>query len=943
MRVTVLFILLPLLSLHASAFNRCGTYLFHEEAVRLDSLWGKGPAAWAKAGATVPRAEYFEGDTKTFYSSIGSRWLPATLRLKGTNCYLWAEDALWGSTITMGKLQVMRTMFDDSTAADPSRGAYAIDVEAFGSPPDIDNDHRIHILVLNIGPAGVGGYFRPANEYPSSVEPTSNELDMFYYDDDLDPRASAFAAAVPAHEFQHMINWNQDANEDLWINEGCSGLAELLVGYLNAGGWAATWAQHTDGSLLNWEPNEGDYFATALFAIYLYDHFGGTTFTRQLLAEQANGIAGIQNALAHFGFGMDFRELFARWSLANLLDNPSPSFYGGVYGYEIINLPVSIAFAQDHGLYPVPSTSETVAGWGVDYVRLRDGGLMQWAATGPNDQWRRLDVLHVRYPFSDVAMQVVDHGSIVDTLIVSLDRFGADWDPEVMVVLNTSPTVVTLTYQEFTLVHPDAAPTVAGWPATGLGMLASSPVVCDNLVAVSDRNGAVHLLSSSASSRPGWPIQLPDQLWATPTMADLDGNGLAEIIVGTRGAMLHVFNQDGTSLPGWPVSFDGSTYGLPSPVAAADLDGDGLLELIAASFSGELACLKADGSPLAGWPLQVGSPLYSSPALGDLDGDGLPDIAVASMDSMLHVFDTAGQERPGWPKPLSARSWSGPVIGMPVNGIPAVLVSDEAGMVHAFDSSGTPLPGWPVSLGSRIQSPMALADLNGDGASEVMAATLSGVVHVLSGTGVNLPGWPRATGGEIWGSPVLADIDGDDIQEVAVASKQGKILICNADGSCADGWPLLLGSHLQAGPAVADLDGDGSAEIVLPGLTGIMQAWAVNVPFAGADWPQTGRNAAHTSSLLDPDAAGKDAALPRRLVVSVYPVPADREIMANVLNVTGSVRFELYALSGRRLMSRLMEVHGPVTLDTAGLGSGTYMLRVRNGKAAASIPVIVVN
>lgn len=941
MRPFVLSLLLPLLPLHAQTDHRCGTYLFRDEAVRLDSIWGRGPEAWEKAGVAMPRAEYNVGDRKTFYSSIGSRWVPATLRVKGTHCYLWAEDALWGVTIAPSQLSLIRAMFDDSTFAEPSRGIYEIDVEAFGDPPDIDNDPRIHILVLDIGGEGVGGYFRPANEYPTSVEPTSNELDMFYYDDNLNPQASRFAAAVPAHEFQHMINWNQDADEELWINEGCSGLAELLVGYLNAGGWAATWAQHTDGSLTDWVPEDGDYFGTALFAIYLYDQFGGTAFSHQLLAEPANGITGVEQTLLGLGHSLSFRELFKRWALANLLDNPSPSFYGGVYGYQCINLPVAVGLAQDHSIYPVPLTSDQVGGWGVDYIRLRDGGLMQWAVTATYDQWRRVEVLQVCFPLSAQQIQVYDRGAVMDTLMIPLDGFAAEWDPAIMAVCNTSPWGSMVIHRSFTLPHPAAPGSLAGWPVTDLGMLAASPVVAGGLVAAVDRNGTAHLMDASGQPLPGWPLPLGSQLWATPTLADVDGDGCLEVAIGTRGGVLHLLDVSGNEKPGWPVTVPSSTFGLASPVAAADVDGDGLPELIASSFSGHLYCLRHDGTPVEGWPVDVGASLYTSPAVGDVDRDGSLEVAVASTDNAVHLFSSSGAERPGWPVSIPGRSWSG--VALANLGTPAVIVADETGSVTALGASGGALPGWPASVGGRVQAPCAVGDLDQDDRLEIVVTTLAGAVWVLDGSGNALPGWPRSAGAEIWGSPVIADLDGDGAQELVVCSKQGRVSVYEADATCTTGWPLLLGQQAQAGAAAADLDGNLMLDLVIPGLQGQLQTWALNVPLGESDsWPQTGRGPAHTSSLLDQGVgAPPQPTRPTTLSLRVMPVPVVGDPMVRIDGAVGRVTVSVYDLRGARVATR---VAGPMerAVFVRDLGPGAYVLAAQDESGTRRrLPLII--
>ena len=64
--------------------------------------------------------------------------------------------------------------FENKTPANPNKGIYQTDVDAFGDPPDVDNDPRIIILILDIRtvitvpPGGyTAGYFSSNNETPS--------------------------------------------------------------------------------------------------------------------------------------------------------------------------------------------------------------------------------------------------------------------------------------------------------------------------------------------------------------------------------------------------------------------------------------------------------------------------------------------------------------------------------------------------------------------------------------------------------------------------------------------------------------------------------------------------------------------------------------------------------------------------------------------------------
>src|SRR5262249_35167433 len=64
-----------------------------------------------------------------------------------------------------------------------------------------------------------------------------------------------------------------------------------------------------------------------------------------------------------------------------------------------------------------------------------------------------------------------------------------------------------------------------------------------------------------------------------PALADLDGDGIPEIVVQTDTA-INVWKGDGRILPGWPVLLGpDTTLGNASPVVA-DVDGDGHPDIV---------------------------------------------------------------------------------------------------------------------------------------------------------------------------------------------------------------------------------------------------------------------------------------------------------------------------------------------------------------------------
>ena len=120
-------------------------------------------------------------------------------------------------------------------------------------------------------------------------------------------------------------------------------------------------------------------------------------------------------------------------------------------------------------------------------------------------------------------------------------------------------------------------------------------------------------------NHPGWPVAVLGGA-SPPVCADLDPQvpGL-EIVVGTlsSGTNLYVFHQDGSAMSGYPVDLGFFIAASPS---IADLNGDGQLEIVVGDFGGnQVWALHANGTPLPGWPIPVGANVRSTAALADLD------------------------------------------------------------------------------------------------------------------------------------------------------------------------------------------------------------------------------------------------------------------------------------------------------------------------------------
>jgi hypothetical protein len=96
----------------------------------------------------------------------------------------------------------------------------------------------------------------------------------------------------------------------------------------------------------------------------------------------------------------------------------------------------------------------------------------------------------------------------------------------------------------------------------------------------------------------------------------------------------------GKLLPGFPVYMDDLQF-FAGP-SAADLNGDGLPEIIGGSGGFLVRAYDGSGRAPDGWPKFTGQWVISTPGTGDIDGDGLLEVAVMTRSGNLYVWESLG-------------------------------------------------------------------------------------------------------------------------------------------------------------------------------------------------------------------------------------------------------------------------------------------------------------
>ncbi|NKB65866.1 MAG: hypothetical protein GKR89_02280 [Candidatus Latescibacteria bacterium] len=105
-------------------------------------------------------------------------------------------------------------------------------------------------------------------------------------------------------------------------------------------------------------------------------------------------------------------------------------------------------------------------------------------------------------------------------------------------------------------------------------------------------------------------------------MLDVDGNGLVDYVAG--GAWYR--NSQDPNSPFERFVFDPDLSGVHD-VAAADIDGDGRMEIVTMSDRNSLRWYKIPDDPTGPWPwTDIGPPVHAGVAVGDINGSGHIDV-----------------------------------------------------------------------------------------------------------------------------------------------------------------------------------------------------------------------------------------------------------------------------------------------------------------------------
>lgn len=280
-----------------------------------------------------------------------------------------SKVAVWvgvGETgITVEKAEMLGKEFNENI--------YGLVTDNFASESDVNGGGRVDILCFDIednftevgSSSYVGGYFSNGDLFSLAENTNSNVREIFYIDtypsmgtDKENPDVSKVYSTL-AHEFQHMVNYNQNCiveknthGMDTWLNEALSLAAEQMYNGTQTNRidfYNGSTVVGGGRSLLEWDNDLADYSLSYLFSQYLRTQIDqakgsgeGIKTYKSIIEDPAENYVAVQNVIqSKIDNNLSFGQFMTNFRAAMLLKADSgPYGFNNEAGFDTISTPL---------------------------------------------------------------------------------------------------------------------------------------------------------------------------------------------------------------------------------------------------------------------------------------------------------------------------------------------------------------------------------------------------------------------------------------------------------------------------------------------------------------------------------------------------------------------------------------------------------------------------
>jgi len=435
--------------------------------------------------------------------------------------------------------------------------------------------------------------------------------------------------------------------------------------------------------------------------------------------------------------------------------------------------------------------------------------------------------------------------------------------------------------------------------------------------------------------------------YSTVGIGDVNGDGHTNIVTAATDGRIYVYQPD--SILGNRIRLV-DTYATGEAIITtpliADLDNDGIDDIIIGSNDMRLYALKFQNDSLSvipGFPVILGHWIWSTPVLVN------HYLYVLTNDGLLYKISNAGKIL--WKKLEENLSFtaSSPVAGdMDRDGVFEVIVSTGDGNVTSIDENGE--IEWKRTLkDTTFFSTPAISDIDGDGYLDVILAA-GNTIFAFDRNGALVNGFPLSTADslDIQSSITIADLDGDEHLDILVGSLNNRIYAYNRRGEKLAGFPLSCGGKAYSTPSIVNLDDDEHIEILASADYSGLYVWELQTDYdpKNVTWPYIRRDAKHNA--VYPDSLLPSATQDLQEPISkksfyVYPNP--------IIGSKGTIRYRL-GINIDNVTLRIFNINGDKLKEFTGkkatgyndnevnlwdIASGVYICQVSVNKGTEKI------
>ncbi|XP_058099558.1 protein DEFECTIVE IN EXINE FORMATION 1 [Magnolia sinica] len=325
-------------------------------------------------------------------------------------------------------------------------------------------------------------------------------------------------------------------------------------------------------------------------------------------------------------------------------------------------------------------------------------------------------------------------------------------------------------------------------------------------------------------------INIDSHILCTPVIADIDNDGVSEMVV----AVSYFFDHEYYDNPEHLKELGGIDIGkyVAGAIVVFNLETKQIKWTTQLDLSTDTAKYRAY--------------IYSSPTVVDLDGDGTLDILIGTSFGLFYVLDHRGRVREKFP--LEMGEIQGAVVAADINddGKVELVTADTHGNVAAWTANGDVI--WEMHLKSLVPQGPTIGDVDGDGHTDVVVPTISGKIYVLSGKdGSYVRPFPYRTHGRVMNQVLLLDLNKRGEKKkgltLVTTSFDGYLYLIDGPTSCAD--VIDIGETSYSMILADNVDGGDDLDLIVTTMNGNVFCFSTPAPHHPLKaWrsPNQGRN-----------------------------------------------------------------------------------------------------